>query len=187
VEPRSRWLSFAGGVAVAYVFMHMLPELGEHGRNLARGDRVERPAGGKCGIRRRARRACAVLRGRAGAAHLAPSCPAGGGRDRPEQGVFWLHIGSSALLIAVIAYLLNNRENATLAGTAIYFVAMALHFSTADFGSRTHHPELYDRAGRWVLAAATVSGWLFGLSPTCPKPPSPRCSPLSAAASSSPC
>lgn len=28
--PRSRWLSFAGGVAVAYVFMHLLPELAEH-------------------------------------------------------------------------------------------------------------------------------------------------------------
>jgi hypothetical protein len=25
--PRSRWLSFAGGVSVAYVFVHLLPEL----------------------------------------------------------------------------------------------------------------------------------------------------------------
>jgi zinc transporter ZupT len=25
--PRSRWLSFAGGVSVAYVFLHLLPEL----------------------------------------------------------------------------------------------------------------------------------------------------------------
>lgn len=28
--PRSRWLSFAGGVAVAYVFLHILPELAGH-------------------------------------------------------------------------------------------------------------------------------------------------------------
>jgi len=27
--PRSRWLSAAGGVAVAYVFLHVLPELAE--------------------------------------------------------------------------------------------------------------------------------------------------------------
>ncbi|WP_226480697.1 universal stress protein [Natrinema amylolyticum] len=26
--PRSRWLSFAGGVSVAYVFVHLLPEVG---------------------------------------------------------------------------------------------------------------------------------------------------------------
>ena len=28
--PRSRWLSLAGGVAVAYVFLHILPELSSH-------------------------------------------------------------------------------------------------------------------------------------------------------------
>ena len=34
--PRSRWLSAAGGVAVAYVFLHMLPELHRGRRVLAR-------------------------------------------------------------------------------------------------------------------------------------------------------
>lgn len=28
--PRSRWLSAAGGVSVAYVFVHILPELSKH-------------------------------------------------------------------------------------------------------------------------------------------------------------
>ncbi len=28
--PRSAWLSAAGGVSVAYVFVHLLPELAEH-------------------------------------------------------------------------------------------------------------------------------------------------------------
>lgn len=27
--PRSRWLSLAGGISVSYVFVHLLPELGE--------------------------------------------------------------------------------------------------------------------------------------------------------------
>lgn len=162
-EPRSRWLSFAGGVAVAYVFMHMLPELGEHGRTLARAaDLPEALADSAVfavalaglalfyGVER------ALLTSRRASRHL-------GEGDRPEEGVFWLHIGSSALLIAVIAYLLNNRDDLTLAGTATYFVAMSLHFSTADFGSRAHHPESYDRWGRWVLVAATAGGWLLGL------------------------
>ena len=35
VVPRSRWLSFAGGVAVAYIFLHILPELGAHQRTFA--------------------------------------------------------------------------------------------------------------------------------------------------------
>lgn len=30
VVPRSRWLSFAGGISVAYAFVHLLPKLNEH-------------------------------------------------------------------------------------------------------------------------------------------------------------
>ena len=33
--PRSRWLSAAGGVSVAYVFVHVLPELAEGQRSVA--------------------------------------------------------------------------------------------------------------------------------------------------------
>ncbi len=34
--PRSRWLSIAGGVSVAYVFVNLLPELAEQGRSSRR-------------------------------------------------------------------------------------------------------------------------------------------------------
>jgi hypothetical protein len=37
VTPRSRWLSAAGGVAVAYVFLHLLPELAAHQETFAEG------------------------------------------------------------------------------------------------------------------------------------------------------
>jgi hypothetical protein len=33
--PRSRWLSAAGGVSVAYVFVHLLPDLAAHQQSLA--------------------------------------------------------------------------------------------------------------------------------------------------------
>jgi hypothetical protein len=33
--PRNRWLSFAGGVAVAYIFLHILPELSVHQQTFA--------------------------------------------------------------------------------------------------------------------------------------------------------
>lgn len=32
--PRSRWLSFGGGISVAYVFVHLFPELEERGEIL---------------------------------------------------------------------------------------------------------------------------------------------------------
>lgn len=55
------------------------------------------------------------------------------GEDRPESGVFWLHIGSFAVYNALIGYLLLHREQSGLWSLAIYTVAMALHFVTNDF------------------------------------------------------
>ena len=34
VLSRHRWLSFSGGVAVSYVFLHVLPDLGLHQQHL---------------------------------------------------------------------------------------------------------------------------------------------------------
>ena len=35
-SPRSRWLSAAGGVSVAYVFVHLLPDLAEEQETIRR-------------------------------------------------------------------------------------------------------------------------------------------------------
>lgn len=164
VVPRSRWLSFAGGVAVGYVFLHIMPELGAHAAAFSAATGYAEPlaeaavytlALAGLALFYGAERAIIVSRGNRRESE---------GRDRPEHGMFRLHIGASALLIFVIAYLLNHREDPTLAGLALYFVAMALHFVTADYGVRRHHPELYERQGRWLLAAATLIGWGMGLA-----------------------
>jgi zinc transporter ZupT len=39
---------------------------------------------------------------------------------------------------------------------------MALHFVVNDNGLREHHREVYDRIGRWILAAAIIVGWVIG-------------------------
>ena len=162
VEPRSAWLSFAGGVAVGYVFLHLLPEIAAHGPVFARstglGEAISESWVYALSLAGLAlfygtERALAVSRDRRMTTE---------GRDRPEHGTFWLHVAASALLIFIIAYLLNHREDATPAGLALFFGAMVLHFLTADFGARADHPELYDAKGRWVLVAATLGGWLTG-------------------------
>ena len=40
VVPRSGWLSAAGGIAVAYVFLLILPELAAHQQTFAQGLRI---------------------------------------------------------------------------------------------------------------------------------------------------
>lgn len=163
VEPRSRWLSFAGGVAVGYVFMHILPELGAHTLTF------ERATGFSAGLSDAwvyllALAGLVLFYGIERAVKLSRADENDSDGETPGTGQFWLHIGASAVLIAVIGYLLNYREDASNWGLAIYFVAMLLHFVTADYGARAHHAELYDRAGRWVLSAATLTGWALGLA-----------------------
>ena len=162
VEPRSAWLSFAGGVAVGYVFLHVMPELGSHGAVFAEATgRSEALAEGL--VYTLSLAGLALFYGVEKAVISSRADPdEGTGNSRPSDASFWLHIGITCALVMTITYLLIHREDASLAGLATYYVAMALHFVSADFGSRAHHPEIYDRAGRYVLAGATLFGWLVG-------------------------
>jgi zinc transporter ZupT len=161
--PRSRWLSMAGGVAVAYVFLHILPELNAHQATVEARTADDRIGfieaeiylvtltGLACfyGLERYVRGARAEMRDR-------------GHGDEPQRGVFWLHLGSFALYNVLIGYLLLHREEGGLWSLVFYAVAMALHFVTNDYGLRQDYQQAYDREARWILAAAVIAGWLLG-------------------------
>jgi zinc transporter ZupT len=167
VVPRSRWLSFAGGIAVAYVFLHILPELSAHQKIFAEHLRLSDKAAETWvylltlaglaifyGLER-------IVRG--------SRAPRGAPGEAPG-GVFWLHIGSFTIYNLLIGYLLLHREEAGLRSLLFYFVAMALHFLTNDFGLRHDHRARYDARGRWLLAGATLLGWALGAVTTLPAP-----------------
>jgi len=162
VSPRSRWLSAAGGVSVAYVFVHLLPDLAEE------QETIRRAVGGAFafieyhvylvalvglaafyGLERAAK----VSRGRGRRA---------GGGDAASPGVFWLHAGSFALYNALIGYLLLHREEPGTVSLVLFAFAMGVHFVVNDFGLREDRKGAYDGYGRWVLAAAVLTGWAVG-------------------------
>lgn len=163
VRPRSRWLSAAGGVSVAYVFVHVLPDLAENQETIreAAGEsfafleqHVYLVALTGLGVFYGLERTAKVSRRRRRRL---------GGRDAAEVGVFWLHTASFALYNALIGYLLLHREESGLPSLLLYAFAMAVHFAVNDHGLREDHKEMYDRLGRWVLAAAVLVGWVVGL------------------------
>ena len=169
VTPRSRWLSFAGGVAVGYVFLHILPELGAHGQTFREATGLATMFAEAWvytlslaglvlfyGIER------AIVVSRDGEMQR-------GGPERPQPGIFWVHIAANSMLAMIVAYLLNHREDAEPLGLALYFVALLLHFVTADHAARSDFPELYDKAGRWAIVAATLAGWALGVAVQLPK------------------
>ncbi|MDT0630818.1 hypothetical protein RQM47_12025 [Rubrivirga sp. S365] len=176
--PRSRWLSGAGGVSVAYVFVHLMPELAE-GQSAASAR-----SGGLFGMfeqevyllalagllvfygaERLAKKSGGLHRGEGEAAgdEDAPSRAASASGNGTAGGAgFWVHLGSFALYNAIIGYLLVHREEPGALGLAVFAVAMALHFVVTDYGLRTDYQRSWERVGRWVLVASVLAGWALG-------------------------
>ncbi len=168
--PRSIWLSMAGGVSVAYVFVHLLPELAEGQEALA-----EALDAGLAFLERHvyllALLGLIVFYGLERAAKTSSrgrNRKASAG-DRAGGDVFWVHIGSFAVYNLLVGYLLLHRIATGLEALVLFFIAMALHFLVNDYGLREDHKDLYTRAGRWVLAGAVFVGWLVGLGVEIPE------------------
>ena len=155
--PRSRWLSAAGGISTAYVFVHLLPELAHHQAETVPDTELAAAEAEIFLV------ALIGLMTFYGLERWAKSHPAPDDRHRamPEAS-FRLHLGAFALYNVLVGYLLPERyEEGGASGLAIYAVAMVLHFLVNDRGIYAHHGPPYLHTGRWVLAAATFLG--FGL------------------------
>lgn len=144
--PRSLWLSAAGGVSVAYVFVHILPDLAAHQRAVEAEGLLQSLESHVWLL------ALAGLASFYGLEHLAR-------RRSHEAAVFWIHLGSFALYNLLIGYLLLHREES--GGLIFYAAALGVHFLVNDQGLREHHGRSYGRA-RWLLAAAPLVGWALG-------------------------
>lgn len=155
--PRSRWLSAGGGASVAYVFVHILPELHELGEHL---DDVpvlaftERHVylvgligfGAFYGLERLVQR----------------SSHRGGDGDGAPPGIFWIHVGSFGVYNVLIGYLLVHRDTPGTVSLLLFAGAMGLHFVVNDYGLHEHHRVRYDRRGRWLLAGGVLIGVAVG-------------------------
>ncbi len=163
-SPRSRWLSASGGVSVAYVFVHLLPDLADEQETIleATGERFSFleyhvylvslvGLAAFYGLERAAK----VSRGKERSA---------GREDSTGGGVFWLHTASFAAYNALIGYLLLHREDPGYGPLVLFAFAMGVHFVVNDYGLRHDHKGAYDEVGRWVLASAVLAGWVVGLA-----------------------
>lgn len=162
--PRSRWLSMASGISVAYVFVHLLPELGER---QAAFSAMEGVAFLEHHVYLVALLGLAAFYGLERlVTESRERNQEAGQEDTAEIGIFWLHMASFALYNGLIGYLLVHREEASLKSLFFFFIAMALHFVVNDFGLRQDHKNIYNRYGRWILASAIVVGLLIGIGTT---------------------
>ena len=162
-EPRSPWLTVAGGAALAYVFVRIFPELAESQPHLAAAiydtgilGFVEHHIyivalfgflffyGLECFIK-----SIAV-----GKYHT---------KEEPALIHFWIHIGSFAAYNALVGYTIVHRPHQGWESLVLICIAMGLHFIANDHGLRHIHLQTYRRIGRWVLGASIIFGWALGI------------------------
>ena len=139
-QPQSRFLSFAGGIAVSYVFIHLLPELNHYQRTLEDSlkDGVWRYVENH--IHLIAMIGLAVFYGlerlvKVSKRKLSHS-------HNAHTGVFWIHMAFFFVYNAVIGYLLIREDFHSVWGMFYYFIALSIHFITNDRALRRDHKKI---------------------------------------------
>lgn len=162
VRRRGVWLSASGGIAVAYVFLELLPELTEHNAVLADASGAGAWLADQL-VYLVALLGLVVFYGLELAVRVSRRRRrAATGQDRAEDAVFWIHIAGFAVANLLVGYLLLHREIPGPVSLALYAAALGVHLMGSDYGLVQHHRALYDRRARWWLAAAVLAGWLAG-------------------------
>lgn len=161
--------SFAGGLAVAYVFLHLLPEIAEGNESIGKAlSRVVQPtplldlaiflvalAGFTAfyGLERLADTHGDRAVGEEGVGAAAAA------QGVSNAGVYWLHLSSFMVYNALITYTMALRLRTGVDFAVLFTIAMGLHFILTDRGLEEHYPRRFGGAGRGALAAALVVGW----------------------------
>ena len=179
--PRSAWLSFAGGMSLSYVFLHLLPEIGEGQIEMSREGEAPLFGFGLYAVALSGLLIVYLLERllaedrEAGRDELNPEDETDTGPTDPDDletaatPTFWLHLANFAVYNAIVGILLVVRIDETRAGLALFALAMGLHILVSDHGLNADFQQAWRRIGRWVLSGAVLSGLAIGYA----APPAP--------------
>jgi hypothetical protein len=159
VKIKRRWQALSAGVAIAYVFVNVMPELEEH-----------RPvvAGSVMGTLLDAEKriylwALAGFITFAGLSRL--RFVERGNRARPG-GPGALYCGAMtgyALYMLLIGYLLLHRDNTSMLSLWLFVLAMGLHLFMMDNQLAEQFDGFYEPWGRMLLVSCLLLGWAMGI------------------------
>ncbi|MCE5241470.1 hypothetical protein LLH23_23645 [bacterium] len=159
IHHRRRWLSLAAGVSVAYVFLDLLPLMGDKQRIFLEA------AGEPAWPVHQFRVYAAALLGftvfygleQLMARRQASLAPTGAEDLASGRPPVLLHLSSFAAYNLMMGYLLVEWARG-LGGLALYCGALALHLVVTDEGMRRDYDRGFQRVGRWLMAACIVVG-----------------------------
>ena len=158
-DPRSI-VSFGAGMSIAYVFVHVMPELHGARRAFAESASIALRYEGMViyflslvgflafyGLEHLRKR-------------LARSAEA---EAAEEMQAFRLHIAGFAAYAWLIGYLLVHNLEPSKSSTVLYVAAIAVHLLGVGDALRKEYGAAYERSGRFVLAGMSLLGWGTGV------------------------
>lgn len=151
-----RWGSFAGGMAMAYVFLHLLPELDEAHERI--GDVIH----------------LLILVGFLayyGLEHVIHRQSAGAAAESDTaRGMFSVHLTIGWIYTWLLIYAMPDQLQENGIYAVPITVALILHVLHKQYNLRQSHKPAFDAWGRYVLAAAPIAGWFADFVADAPDP-----------------
>lgn len=148
--------SFAGGTAIAYVFLHLLPDLAD-GQvafvNEVSSDVLPAPLLAS-GIFLIALIGMLLFYGLDSWARVA---------TEPTQLSYITHVGAYAVLNVVITYTMPSRVETGFDFALLFAIAFGLHFLLSDRNLAEAHPTRFSHLTRWILVGALFFGLLLAV------------------------
>jgi hypothetical protein len=161
---KQRWQALSAGVAVAYVFVNVIPELEEHRPTVA---------GSATGTLLDAERRIYLwtLAGFVtfvGLTRIQGSSSPNASRPARAKLPFWGQMTGYSLYTMLIGYLLVHREDPSLLSLGLFVFAMGVHLFMVDIELVEHFGPLYQPRGKILLMASVLSGWILGIAEAFP-------------------
>ena len=154
-----KFISFAGGVAVAYVFLHMLPDLVEYNKPIGEfllHNELLTPFSELLIY-------IVALLGFMiyyGLDLLAERYRAEGSGD---SFVYRLHLAMFCLYNFLITYTMSLRAYSNTTATILFTITMALNFVLTDRKFCRFYQAQFNQVGRFILIVALLLGWLYSV------------------------
>ena len=159
------WVSFGAGASVAYVFIHVFPEIGIFQQQIAGHAGHNQPVsfinqplylaalGGLCliyfldTIEERANRQ--------GADSLR--------EHEYHMPLFYLRTFLYTMYNIMIAYIITQRPGEGLINITLITFGLMLHFIVVNVSAYEKYGELFEKYMRWSSAVGLMAGWVLGL------------------------
>lgn len=146
-----RLLSAGGGVAIAYVFVDLLPKL-------SKSDVVVSKA--LSDIFPYFERHVYVM---ALAGFLLFFIVSRSHTFLKDQGRFWLSLSSYTLFNFLVGYAVVDKNDPEVQPLILFTFALALHYFVNDYTLTKEHGKEYSDCGRWLLIVSLYLGWFTGV------------------------